>query len=150
MHTGGYDTWMWSNVCWIREHSLLGEASLYGWSPVLQGCIRLLHKIQIKSYFLHWSVPVLLNWRPAIQWSFPQRWVFSVWIQVCGNPFLYVLCMFVCCRYTCLCNVLFCCVSTYRHFCGARSQHRRKFVLLNLRLAHSNLLREREKKIYWE
>ena len=26
-----------------REHSPLGEASLYGWSPVLQGCIRLLH-----------------------------------------------------------------------------------------------------------
>ena len=28
-----------------REHSPLGEASLYGWSPVLQGCIRLLHLI---------------------------------------------------------------------------------------------------------
>ena len=55
-----------------REHSLLGEASLYSWSPVLQGCIRLLHKIQIKLYFLHWSVPVLLNWRPDVQWSFPQ------------------------------------------------------------------------------
>ena len=26
-----------------REHSLLGEGSLYSWSPVLQGCIRLFH-----------------------------------------------------------------------------------------------------------
>ena len=50
-----------------KEHSPLGEGSLYGWSPVLKGCIRLLHKIQTKLYFLHWSVPVLLNWRPAIQ-----------------------------------------------------------------------------------
>ena len=38
-----------------REHSQLGEAALYGWSPVLRGCIRLLHEIQIKLYFLHWS-----------------------------------------------------------------------------------------------
>ena len=33
--------------------------------------IRLLHYIQ------NWSVPVLLNWRPAVQWSFSQWWVFS-------------------------------------------------------------------------
>ena len=30
-------------MCIIREHSPLGEGSLYSWSPVLQGCIRLLH-----------------------------------------------------------------------------------------------------------
>ena len=29
------------------------------------------------TYFLCWSSPVLLNWRPAVKWSFPQRWVFS-------------------------------------------------------------------------
>ena len=31
--------------------------------------------MQITSYFLCWSNPVLENWRQAIQWSFPQRWV---------------------------------------------------------------------------
>ena len=28
--------------------------------------------------FLCWSSPVLLNWRTAVQWSSPQRWVFSL------------------------------------------------------------------------
>ena len=53
-----------------REHSLLGDVSLNGWSPVLQVWIQLLHYIQITAYFLFWSVPVLLNWRPAVQWVF--------------------------------------------------------------------------------
>ena len=26
--------------------------------------------IQIATYFLCWSMPLLLNWRPAVQWSF--------------------------------------------------------------------------------
>ena len=30
-----------------------------------------------KKFSLPWSSPVLLNWKPAVQWSFPQRWVFS-------------------------------------------------------------------------
>ena len=34
------------------EHSLLGEVSLYGWSPVLQVWIRLLHYIQKTIIFL--------------------------------------------------------------------------------------------------
>ena len=58
-----------------REHSLLGEGSLYGMSPVLIVWIDLLHYVQETTYFLCWSSPVLLNWRPAVQWSFPQRWV---------------------------------------------------------------------------
>jgi len=32
------------------------------------------------TYVLFGSSPVLLNWRPAVQWSFPQRWVFSGWV----------------------------------------------------------------------
>ena len=61
-----------------REHSLLGEGSLYGMSPVLIVWIDLLHYVQETTYFLCWSSPVLLNWRPAVQWSFPQRWAFSL------------------------------------------------------------------------
>ena len=29
------------------------------------------------AYFLCWSSPFLLNRRPAVNWSFPQRWEFS-------------------------------------------------------------------------
>ena len=46
-------------------------------SPVLLDCIQLLHFIHITTYFLFWSNQVLLNWRPAVQRSFPQWWVFS-------------------------------------------------------------------------
>ena len=60
-----------------KNNSLLGEISLNGWSPVLQVWIQLLHYIRKTTYFLCWSSPVLLNWRPAVKWSFPQRWVFS-------------------------------------------------------------------------
>ena len=28
------------------------------------------------THVLFWPNPVLLNWRPAIQWSFPIQWVF--------------------------------------------------------------------------
>ena len=38
--------------------------------------IQLLHYTQIITYYF-WSVPALLNWSPAVEWSFPQRWVFS-------------------------------------------------------------------------
>ena len=47
--------------------------------------VLLLLYIQIATYFLFWSVPVLLNWRPAVQWSFSQRWVFSVRIDCSDN-----------------------------------------------------------------
>ena len=46
----------------IREHSLLGEVSLYGWSAVLQilNSTASLHKNNNVC-----SNPVLLNWRPG-------------------------------------------------------------------------------------
>ena len=45
---------------------------LYSWSPLLQVLIQLLHyKTKTKTTYFHcWSSPVLLNWRPAVQWSF--------------------------------------------------------------------------------
>ena len=67
-----------------REHSPLGEASLYGWSPVWIQL--LLHYIQKTIYSLPWSSPVLLNWRPDVQWSFPERWVFSAPCRIYGIP----------------------------------------------------------------
>ena len=57
--------WISLQMPYYREHSL------YGWSPVLQVWIQLLHYIQKTTYFLTWSCPLLLNWRPAVQWSFP-------------------------------------------------------------------------------
>ena len=42
-------------------------------SPFIQVWNQLLHYIQIKEHFLFWSTPNLLNWRPAVQWSF-QLW----------------------------------------------------------------------------
>ena len=41
------------------------------WSPVLQVCIQQLHYIKITTYSLFWWNPILLNWRQAIEWSFP-------------------------------------------------------------------------------
>ena len=29
------------------------------------------------THFLDWSCPIVLNWRPALQWHFLLRWVFS-------------------------------------------------------------------------
>ena len=60
-----------------REDSPLGKVSLYRWSPVLQAWIQQLHYIRIKNTFLFLSDLVLLKWRPAVQWSFSQQWVFS-------------------------------------------------------------------------
>ena len=39
------------NICLITEHSLLGEESLYGWYPILQAWIQLLHYMQKKTFF---------------------------------------------------------------------------------------------------
>ena len=44
---------------------MFGQVSLYVWSAVLQAWIQLFHYIQIIASVLFWSVPVLLNWRPA-------------------------------------------------------------------------------------
>ena len=60
------------------EHSPLGEVSLYNWSPVWQVWTQLLHPILITASFLSWSNPIVLNWRPAVAWSFPQRWVICI------------------------------------------------------------------------
>ena len=60
---------------YVREHFLLGEGSLYGWSPVLLDWIQLFHNIQISTNFIFWSNTILFNWRPAVQWSFPLWWV---------------------------------------------------------------------------
>ena len=38
---------------------------------------QLLHNIQIITYFLFLSNPIILNCRPSVQWSFPLRWLFS-------------------------------------------------------------------------
>ena len=54
-----------------REHTPLGEVSLCSWPTVLPVWIQLLHFIQIRTYFLFWSNPVLLSWRPTVQWSSP-------------------------------------------------------------------------------
>ena len=34
---------------------------------VLQVSIQLIHCVQLTTYFLFWSIPVLFNWSPAIQ-----------------------------------------------------------------------------------
>ena len=60
-----------------REHTPLGEVSLCSWPTVLPVWIQLLHFIQIRTYFLFWSNPVLLSWRPTVQWSFPPQRVYS-------------------------------------------------------------------------
>ena len=41
-----------------------------------------------KKNFLHWSVPVLLNWRSAVQWSFPHRWVSSAYLIAIADKWL--------------------------------------------------------------
>ena len=54
------------------------EHSLYDRAPVLQVWIQLLHYIGTKNNICpFWSIPALLNWRPAMLWSFHQWWVFS-------------------------------------------------------------------------
>ena len=60
-----------------REHTPLGEVSLCSWPTVLPVWIQLLHFIQIRTYLLFWSNPVLLSWRPTVQWSFPPQRVYS-------------------------------------------------------------------------
>ena len=69
----------------IREHSPLGEGSQYSWSPVLLIWIQLVHCIQKTTYFICRSRSILSNWRPAVQWSFHQRWVISGLIQTAGR-----------------------------------------------------------------
>ena len=59
-----------------EDHSLWEELSLYGWSPVLEIWIQLLHYIQ-KQHIAPWSNPMLLNCTPSVQWSFPLKW--AVW-----------------------------------------------------------------------
>ena len=54
-----------------REHSLLGEVSLHGWSPFLQVLAQLFHYIIITTYLIFWSNQILLNRRRAVQWSSP-------------------------------------------------------------------------------
>ena len=59
------------------EHSPLGEWSLHGWSSVWPLWIQY---TQITTYFLLWSNPIQLNWRPAsVHWVFsdPLHWCFS-------------------------------------------------------------------------
>ena len=60
-----------------KEHSTWWKVSLYGWFPVLQVWTQLLLRIQITTYFLFWSNPILLYWRPDVQWSLVLWWVFS-------------------------------------------------------------------------
>ena len=64
----------------IREHSPLGEGSLYSWSPVQHDWNWPMKEILFYLYLVKQSNATLLNWRPAIQWCFPQRWVFSTFI----------------------------------------------------------------------
>ena len=52
-----------TNRSW--DNLMFGQVSLYVWSAVLQAWIQLFHYIQIIASVLFWSVPVLLNWRPA-------------------------------------------------------------------------------------
>ena len=58
---------------WVPSHNHLTKAD----ALVLQVCTQLLDNILITTYFLFWSNPILLNVRPAVQWSFPLRWVYS-------------------------------------------------------------------------
>ena len=64
-----------------REHcSLLAEVSVIVFS--LDSAASQHTKT---TYFLCWPRPVLLNWRPTVQWSFSQRWLFSDLRQACLN-----------------------------------------------------------------
>ena len=49
-----------------REHSPLGEVSLYTWSPGLPVWTQLVHYIVKIIHFLFWSNPILLNWKRAL------------------------------------------------------------------------------------
>ena len=65
-----------------REHSPLGEVSLNGQSPVLLVWIQFVHYTQ--KQLLCQSNPVLLNWRPCVQWFFPQWRLYSSNCQAWG------------------------------------------------------------------
>ena len=71
---------IWSHC---RECSPMGEVPKDGWSPVYKFGFNYFTtyvntNTNIFSFF--GSNPILLNWRPAVQWSFPQRWAFSAQI----------------------------------------------------------------------
>ena len=74
------------NFCWKRwkvdddinkqRHKVLSQLKLVGIIEQLvfnlTGLDSWIQYIQITTYYnLVWSNPILLNWRPAIQWSFP-------------------------------------------------------------------------------
>ena len=50
-----------------------GAVLLYIWSPVSQIWTQLLHYKLVTRYFISWSNPILINWRPAVHWDFPYR-----------------------------------------------------------------------------
>ena len=62
----------------IKRTLTVGDVSLYGWSPVLGTSLGSAASIHTKTtYFLCWSSHGLLNWRPAVQGSFLERWMLS-------------------------------------------------------------------------
>ena len=64
---GGHLFFIQNVVNDIREHSLLGEVSMYDWSPVLQIMIQLLH-YNIFSFF--GQIHDLFNWRQSYSDTF--------------------------------------------------------------------------------
>ena len=50
----------------IQTHIVRVKASMLTSRPQPRVWIQLLHYLQITTYFLYWSVPALLNWRPAV------------------------------------------------------------------------------------